>query len=851
MMMMIMVPRQLKCILAVLALGGWVAAISSQSICTDIPSTMVSCMQAAMYEPCGGSINWEPSWGSIETVLYDGDLDKTAAQLCCACGGGVERSEIEKCKTFLEIKSMVDLAPTNGSITEITLDSNITWCEQVVIKNGKKIHLKGQQDKVELNANGTHRHVLVEEGGHFGAENIAFVNGKAVMENVLAGQSPGSSDAGGSIHSDGNLSFKNCAFRNNVAFVGGAIKASASNRDHEISVRINQCLFTKNNAIDEGGAILLSDMTAPVSIVNSLFQENWGLKGGAIAVLGQNGSLDIITSRFTGNNATVKMETLFEQKACHVPHGKGGAVYLYKASNVSFVDITFSRNTAHYGGALHINNLATVVGIENSTFRKNGINIPDGSDEPAGDGGDIFNSGNVTIDSSSFEGIEGDNSVYSTSRTTMLIRNSHFSGNNHHAVIGRYKTCDSNASTICPSPRSGCLNLDPKHGSFGVTCHLPCNFGFFGQAPHCKPCSKGKYGGKIHAYESEACKFSMPGMYVHSNQTQNSKCNPGNFCMGGIQFPCPVGTFGKSAGLEQCDGTCAKEDFVKSSENRTACTCMDTFVRENRTKGFACTCAKGYFFDPKTRRCTRCPDGTTKNVPGLEYELCKVEPLNTTLLIIIGATAALAFTISTVLLFYRYSKNAFAAMKILFSPLALGVFSAVSEVIDFIGDAWACRNIIQNHNAVVQRYGTIYVILLSTASVAFLLGFTERCFNVDWQWKKQRRKYARSVQVEPASVSPKTPRLKTPEEIAEELKDVKMDIWQVYARSIILVFEDIPMLSINVYLMKHYRDVASDPALLFSVLFSSCLIGSKIRAVVLLKKLFAERERIQALVEEE
>jgi len=144
MMMMIMVPRQLKCILAVLALGGWVAAISSQSICTDIPSTMVSCMQAAVYEPCGGSITWEPSWGSIETVLYDGDLDKTAAQLCCACGGGVERSEIEKCKTFLEIKSMVDLAPTNGSITEITLDSNITWCEQVVIKNGKKIHLKGQ-----------------------------------------------------------------------------------------------------------------------------------------------------------------------------------------------------------------------------------------------------------------------------------------------------------------------------------------------------------------------------------------------------------------------------------------------------------------------------------------------------------------------------------------------------------------------------------------------------------------------------------------------------------------------------------------------------------------------------------
>lgn len=135
-------------------------------------------------------------------------------------------------------------------------------------------------------------------------------------------------------------------FKNNLASIGGAISAEASN--FTVS---DQTTFTGNSAINAGGAIYSLDSI--LTVENSIFggtdtnDYNVSQYGGAVYSLGMSPSATSLT--------TIKKTSFINNKAVEF----GGAIF---ADN-SILDIsnttTFSGNTAKQGGAIYAKNSGT------------------------------------------------------------------------------------------------------------------------------------------------------------------------------------------------------------------------------------------------------------------------------------------------------------------------------------------------------------------------------------------------------------------------------------------------------------------------------------------------------------
>lgn len=129
---------------------------------------------------------------------------------------------------------------------------------------------------------------------------------------------------------------------------GGALKITGS------TVAIKNCSYSNNilSAI-KGSAILIEGNTANVTIDNTLFENNEGASGGAIAIT--NGNVTINGSCFNSNKSVSTSDNL-----------GGGAVIIQASTNgtttnVNFNNCSFSNNsasgTSQDGGAVKITNL--------------------------------------------------------------------------------------------------------------------------------------------------------------------------------------------------------------------------------------------------------------------------------------------------------------------------------------------------------------------------------------------------------------------------------------------------------------------------------------------------------------
>ncbi|TAF39845.1 MAG: hypothetical protein EAZ68_11705, partial [Oscillatoriales cyanobacterium] len=145
----------------------------------------------------------------------------------------------------------------------------------------------------------------------------------------------------------GNLELTNCKFYDNTSTLdneggGGAIYTKS------LSVlRVTDCYFENNKAVNQGGAIsnLLSDMY----VINSIFKNNRTTDligadpcGGAIyddGARGDNGELVVRGCTFEGNTSNGL--------------GQGGAVFLfpYRNQSAEVTGCTFKSNSANQGGA--------------------------------------------------------------------------------------------------------------------------------------------------------------------------------------------------------------------------------------------------------------------------------------------------------------------------------------------------------------------------------------------------------------------------------------------------------------------------------------------------------------------
>lgn len=155
-----------------------------------------------------------------------------------------------------------------------------------------------------------------------------------VFRETLFADNRGTNATGGAVYAYGEemrVHVIGSSFLRNRAQDGAAIY-TASLR----GLSVENCTFRRNSARNRGGSICLSDLTQDVQIMNSVFENNAAVSGGAIRIHAINAS--IWNATFVRNEAT---ET-------------GGALSVVEASETTSISMsTFGRNRASIGGALY------------------------------------------------------------------------------------------------------------------------------------------------------------------------------------------------------------------------------------------------------------------------------------------------------------------------------------------------------------------------------------------------------------------------------------------------------------------------------------------------------------------
>ena len=219
-----------------------------------------------------------------------------------------------------------------------------------------------------------------------------------------------------------NNSVINCTFDNNSAVRGGAIAYRAYVDEAIENNTIIGSVFTNNgkdvinntnSSFTKGGAVYA--FANNTQIINSSFDNNSAIMGGAVLFSPNSTNNNIESSNFTNNKAV---------------YYNGGAV-VSGGTNDSISDSKFINNTAqNYGGAISMNNITVV----NSTFENNNAKI-----------GSTIYSINSTIVNSSFSNddiSEDDKAIVALNKVDIINSNSSslkiLSYNNDRIVNGNY-----------------------------------------------------------------------------------------------------------------------------------------------------------------------------------------------------------------------------------------------------------------------------------------------------------------------------------------------------------------------------------------------------------------------------
>lgn len=219
-----------------------------------------------------------------------------------------------------------------------------------------------------------------------------------------------------------NNSVINCTFNNNSAVRGGAIAYRAYVDEAIENNTIIGSVFTNNgkdvinntnSSFTKGGAVYA--FANNTQIINSSFDNNSAIMGGAVLFSPNSTNNAIKSSNFTNNKAV---------------YYNGGAV-VSGGTNDSISDSKFINNTAqNYGGAISMNNITVV----NSTFENNNAKI-----------GSTIYSINSTIVNSSFSNddiSEDDKAIVALNKIDIINSNSSslkiLSYNNDRIVNGNY-----------------------------------------------------------------------------------------------------------------------------------------------------------------------------------------------------------------------------------------------------------------------------------------------------------------------------------------------------------------------------------------------------------------------------
>jgi hypothetical protein len=177
---------------------------------------------------------------------------------------------------------------------------------------------------------------------------------------------------------------------------GGTIYNGATGSDSFGSVTLENSTIRNSRSDLSGGAIV---STGPLTITNSLLENNQALNGGALY------------PRFASARTTIISSTLRYNKATDTTNGWGGALLVWDGAPVTIQNSDIFSNTARQGGGIYA--------FANSSLTLSGGTLRDNS--ATNDGGGLLNAGTATLTGVTFSGnsAPGGGGLYN-SRTVTL-----------------------------------------------------------------------------------------------------------------------------------------------------------------------------------------------------------------------------------------------------------------------------------------------------------------------------------------------------------------------------------------------------------------------------------------------
>jgi predicted outer membrane repeat protein len=182
-----------------------------------------------------------------------------------------------------------------------------------------------------------------------GVDTTSILDGFVISEAY--GNGGGFDNGGGGLFIDGGSpQIRNCSFRNNFAFEGGAVTFRAA----PSLTRFSNCEFINNSCSSFGGAVYFRGTNnTQVVFGNCRFVSNEaGTLGGAVYSLNGAGYNWYMNCEFTGNTAGLN----------------GGAILTFGSFNDTRIDsCTFANNTSAEGGGV-VATAGSSILIDNSVF---------------------------------------------------------------------------------------------------------------------------------------------------------------------------------------------------------------------------------------------------------------------------------------------------------------------------------------------------------------------------------------------------------------------------------------------------------------------------------------------------
>ncbi len=275
------------------------------------------------------------TWGSAITQLYDALL---ASQL-----GGVT-TEIWVAKGTYKPTSGLDRAVSFVLQDALSIYGGFAGNEATTANRdfaANISYLSGNIGAREAIDNSYH--VVIANGVFSGAVLDGFT--------VTGGNANGGGAAntgGGILINDANPRVRNCIFRNNSAFEGGAVAITAFSS----LTRFSHCTFFANNSQTNAGAVSYRGVAgSQVAFGNCKFLGNDAAGYGGAVYCVNGGWIQFYNSTFSGNNAA---------------GGDGGAIYAFGTGNDARIDTcTIYGNTAALCGGV-ANAASSTMTIDNS-----------------------------------------------------------------------------------------------------------------------------------------------------------------------------------------------------------------------------------------------------------------------------------------------------------------------------------------------------------------------------------------------------------------------------------------------------------------------------------------------------